>query len=71
MCLSLLPNGQYLVAPMANPDHMGVLRCCAKCKSEDDTVAWSPTFDFYICDSCFTELNDTREDKQLDNDPLP
>lgn len=39
---------------------------CLMCKIKDcytNRVRYSPTFKSYLCDSCFTEANDTREDK--------
>jgi hypothetical protein len=45
-------------------DFMGVKRICAKCKSPDETVAWSSVFACYICDSCYTDTCDALEDER-------
>lgn len=43
-------------------DFMGVKRICAKCKSPGDDVAWSEHFYMYVCDECYTDMNDEIED---------
>lgn len=39
---------------------------CAHCGERRWDVAFSPTFGYYLCDSCFTELNDEREQANVD-----
>lgn len=35
---------------------------CAKCKDED--ARFSLFLGYYVCDSCFTEIMDEKEDKK-------
>jgi hypothetical protein len=48
---------------MSNPDFMNVLRMCAHCRCTDETVCYSKYMNCYICDSCYTDYNDAKEDK--------
>lgn len=41
-------------------------RSCIYCKSDRFDVTFSPTFQCYLCDECFTELNDEREQANID-----
>ncbi len=48
-------------------DFMGVMRKCYHCKSPDDTVNWSNSMECYVCDDCFTNYNDWREDSKKED----
>ncbi len=39
---------------------------CAHCGELRLDVAFSPTFGYYLCDSCFIDLNDEREQANID-----
>ena len=45
-------------------DFMGAMRVCAHCRSNDDTVGWSDYLYFYVCDSCYTDIMDAKEDEK-------
>jgi hypothetical protein len=38
---------------------------CAYCRYRGPEVAYSPTFSQYLCDECFTDANDAREDENI------
>lgn len=41
-------------------------RLCARCKQNRPDCSTSPTFMCILCDECFTDLNDEREQANID-----
>lgn len=39
---------------------------CEECFQFREDVSWSPTLQIFVCDECFTDLNDEIEDEKND-----
>lgn len=46
---------------MSNPDHMQVLRRCARCRSTDDDVCYSNELEMYVCDECYEKIMERND----------
>jgi len=41
-------------------------KLCEKCLQLCETVGWSDALQLFVCDTCFTDLNDEIEDEKND-----